>query len=112
MRIIHFSDFHLDNDQIKRCNGLINRMIQALQQIHQEKAIDVIVFSGDLIDRAGYNFSEPKLMNGFEKFEKIVIKPITTALELPANRFIFTLGNHDVDQHQKPKMKRINLRRY
>lgn len=98
MRIIHFSDFHLDFDQIIRCRDLVDRMILALQQIHQEKAIDVIVFSGDLIDRAGCNFSVPKMKNGFEKFEEIVIKPITTALGLPANRFIFTLGNHDVDQ--------------
>ena len=48
MRIIHFSDFHLDYEQITRCENLIDRMIHALQQVHQEKAIDVIVFSGDL----------------------------------------------------------------
>ena len=75
MRIIHFSDFHLDFDQITRCVDLVNRMIQALQQVHQEKAIDVIVFSGDLIDRAGCNFSVPKMKTGFEMFEEIVIKP-------------------------------------
>ena len=106
MRIIHFSDFHLDFDQIIRCRDLVDRMIQALQQVHQEKAIDVIVFSGDLIDRAGCNFSVPKMKNGFEKFEEIVIKPIMTSLWLPANRFIFTLGNHDVDQ--KADTKRAN----
>ena len=109
MRIIHFSDFHLDNDQITRCTDLVNRMIQALQQIHQEKAIDVIVFSGDLIDRAGCNFSMPKMKNGFEKFEEIVIKQITTALELPANRFIFTLGNHDVNQEVDTKRANTTL---
>ena len=31
MRIIHFSDFHLDFDQITRCVDLVNRMIQAFQ---------------------------------------------------------------------------------
>lgn len=109
MRIIHFSDFHLDFDQITRCVDLVNRMIQALQQVHQEKAIDVIVFSGDLIDRAGCNFSAPKMKTGFEKFEEIVIKPITTALGLPANRFIFTLGNHDVDREAETKRANTNL---
>ena len=109
MRIIHFSDFHLDFDQITRCVDLVNRMIQALQQVHQEKAIDVIVFSGDLIDRAGCNFSVPKMKTGFEKFEEIVIKPITTALGLPANRFIFTLGNHDVDREAETKRANTNL---
>ena len=109
MRIIHFSDFHLDNDQITRCMDLVERMILALQQIHKEKAIDVIVFSGDLIDRAGCNFLEPKMKNGFEKFEEVVIKPITTALGLPANRFIFTLGNHDVNQKADKKRANTNL---
>ena len=106
MRIIHFSDFHLDFDQIRQYVDLVDRMIQALKLVHQEKAIDVIVFSGDLIERAGCNFPVPKMKNGFEKFEEIVIKPITTALGLPANRFIFTLDNHDVDQ--KADKKRAN----
>ena len=109
MRIIHFSDFHLDFDQIRRCGDLVDRMILALKQVHQEKAIDVIVFSGDLIDRAGYNFSAPKMKNGFEKFEEIVIKSITTALGLPANRFIFTLGNHDVDREAENKRANTTL---
>lgn len=106
MRIIHFSDFHLDFDQIKRCEDLVRRMIQALKQVHQEKAIDVIVFSGDLINQAGCNFPAPKMKNGFEKFEEVVINPITSALGLAKNRFIFTLGNHDVDQ--KADAKRAN----
>lgn len=106
MRIIHFSDFHLDFDQIKRCEDLVSRMIQALKQVNQEKTIDVIVFSGDLIDRAGCNFPAPKMRNGFEKFEEVVINPITSALRLAKNRFIFTLGNHDVDQ--KAEAKRAN----
>ena len=106
MRIIHFSDFHLDYDQIKRSEDLVGKMIQALQLVHQEKAIDLIVFSGDLIDRAGCHFSVPKMKNGFEKFEEVVINSITSALGLAKNRFIFTLGNHDVDQ--KAETKRAN----
>ena len=109
MRIIHFSDFHLDFDQIKRSEDLVDRMIQSLKHLHQEKAIDVIVFSGDLIDRAGCNFPTPKMKNGFEKFEEIVITPIITALDIPANRFIFTLGNHDVDQKAEAKRSNTNL---
>lgn len=108
MRIIHFSDFHLDFEQIKRCENLVSTLIKSLVHLHQEKAIDVVIFSGDLIDRAGASFPEPKMRNGFEKFEKLVIDPITTALELPKNRFIFTLGNHDVDQ--KAEIKSVNTK--
>lgn len=110
MRIIHFSDFHLDYDQIKRSKDLVSRMIQALKQVNQEKAIDVIVFSGDLIDRAGCNFPEPKMRNGFKQFEEIVIKPITTALKLPANRFVFAPGNHDVDQEAETEEEENKLK--
>lgn len=55
MRIIHFSDFHLDFDQIRRCKDLVNRMNKCLHEIHKMKAIDVILYSGDLIDRACNN---------------------------------------------------------
>ena len=103
MRIIHFSDFHLDYEQIQRSKDLVSRLIKTLVQVHQDKAIDVIVFSGDLIDRAGRNFPAPKMKNGFEKFEEIVIHPIISTLGLPTNRFIFTLGNHDVDQKADDK---------
>lgn len=106
MRIIHFSDFHLDFDQIKRSEDLVGKLLQAMQQVHKEKAIDVIVFSGDLLDRAGYHFPVPKMKNGFEKFEEVVINPIANALGLAKNRFVFTPGNHDVDQ--KADTKRAN----
>ena len=111
MRIIHFSDFHLDYEQITRCENLIDRMIHALQQVHQEKAIDVIVFSGDLIDRAGCNFPAPKMRNGFEEFEKVVVDPIVSALGLAKNRFVFTLGNHDVDQKADTQRKNTALKK-
>ena len=106
MRIIHLSDFHLDCDQIKRCEDLVKNLIDALTKVHQEKTIDVVVFSGDLIDRAGCNFPSPKMQNGFEKFEEIVINPIASALGLEKNKFVFTPGNHDVDQ--KADVKRVN----
>lgn len=106
MRIVHFSDFHLDYDQIKRSEDLVSNMIEALIPVHQDKHIDVVVFSGDLIDRAGCNFPSPKMKSGFEKFEEIVVNPITRALGIGKNRFIFTLGNHDVDQ--KAETKRVN----
>ena len=106
MRIIHLSDFHLDYDQIRRCEDLVGNLIEALTQVHQDKPIDVVVFSGDLIDCAGCNFPEPKMKNGFDKFEETVINPITKAIGLEKNRFVFTLGNHDIDQ--KADVKRVN----
>lgn len=98
MRIIHFSDFHLDADHLERAESVINNMISSLKDIHQEKPINLIIFSGDLIDKAGKGFPNPQMAKAFKKFSEIVIEPITSALGLAKNRFVFTLGNHDLDQ--------------
>ena len=98
MRIIHFSDFHLQGDQIERANTIVNRMLEAIVPIHHQKPIDLIVFSGDLIDRAGNDFPEPKMTNAFNQFKTTVIDSMIVALGLPQNRFVFSPGNHDVNQ--------------
>lgn len=111
MRIIHFSDFHLDADHLERSESIINNMISALKDIHQEKTIDIIIFSGDLIDKAGKGFPKPKMATGFKKFSEIVIEPITSALGLAKNRFVYTLGNHDVDQEAETSIENAKLTR-
>ena len=73
-------------------------MTEALVGIHKERPIDLILFSGDLIDKAGKSFGESKMQAAFQSFQDIVIIPITEALGLPPYRFIFTLGNHEVDR--------------
>lgn len=98
MRIIHFSDFHLDKGQMERSKTIVTRMTEALVGIHKERPIDLILFSGDLIDKAGKSFGESKMQAAFQSFQDIVIIPITEALGLPPYRFIFTLGNHEVDR--------------
>lgn len=98
MRIIHFSDFHLDKNQMERSKTIVTRMTEALVGIHKEIPIGLILFSGDLIDKAGKSFGESKMQAAFQSFQDIVIIPITKALDLPPYRFIFTLGNHEVDR--------------
>lgn len=97
MRIVHFSDFHLGKAQAKRAEAIVRRLIDTLKGVNQKKPIDLILFSGDLIDKAGKSFGESGMQTAFQAFQDIVIVPITTALSLPLNRFIFTLGNHDID---------------
>ena len=98
MRIIHFSDFHLRADHIDRAESIVNRLKTALVAIQKERKIDLIIFTGDMIDKAGKDFSEPKISTALAAFEQMVIKPLTEALGLSANRFIFTMGNHEVDR--------------
>lgn len=103
MRIIHFSDFHLQGNQINRAETIVERMLDAIKPLHQQKPVDLIVFSGDLIDKAGEEFDAPKMDNGFNQFKATVIDRMVGDLNLPANRFIFAPGNHDVNQKAEIK---------
>ena len=73
MRIIHFSDFHLRADQLERAESIVKRLKEALRTINTERQIDLIIFSGDMIDKAGKDFSDPKMLCAFEMFKKMVI---------------------------------------
>ena len=58
MRILHFSDFHLrPNGQGKRSMDIFNRMMEKLQEINLEENIDLVIFSGDMIDKGGKDFN-------------------------------------------------------
>lgn len=97
MRILHFSDFHLCLSQRSRAIGLVNRMIDTLLPINSEQKIDLIIFSGDLVDQGGKEYAS--LTDAFEDFRKVVIDPICEALNLEKGRFVFSPGNHDINQN-------------
>lgn len=96
MRILHFSDFHLNGDQIAKAKAILGYMMDALKLVKQKQKVDLVLFSGDMLDQGGKGFKD--LSVGFEKFHEIVITPLMKCLELPESRFIFTPGNHDIDR--------------
>ncbi|MBE4906948.1 metallophosphoesterase [Bacillus luteolus] len=99
LRIVHFSDLHLDSNEIEDVkNFIVNPMIKDLKNYNEQKEIDLIVFSGDLIDKGGRSFGND-ISLGFMNFEEIVIQPILNALNLSKDRFFFTIGNHDIDRN-------------
>lgn len=108
MRIVHLSDIHLSKsnfDELKNtyCEALINDLIS----FHEEKKIDIIVITGDLVDKGGGSLYD---IDGFEDksiytspysiFEKVFINPIIDALGFSKNNFLFVPGNHDVDESE------------
>ena len=93
MRIIHFSDFHLSKASVGNSRALMNRMIQALERVHQESRIDLVIFSGDLINKGGEG--EP-ISKVFNLFNTEVIDRFETELGIPKNHFLFVAGNHDM----------------
>lgn len=98
MRIIHFSDFHLRPDHSKRAESILKSFLDALSEINNEHKIDLVIFTGDMIDKAGEKFNVPKITTALTSFEQLVIKPLIEKIGIHANRFIFTMGNHEVDR--------------
>lgn len=105
MRILHFSDFHLrPNGLGKRSMDIFHRMMDKLQEINQEENIDLVIFSGDMIDKGGKNFTVP-LYRCFQDFEKNIIEPLVKSLNIGYHQFLFVPGNHEVDRIRKDKNK-------
>lgn len=98
MRILHFSDFHLDGKHIDESKSVLGYMMEALTEISKEQKIDLVLFSGDMLVQGGLGFNQD-LKQGFEKFHEVVITPLMDSLGLPESRFIFTPGNHDIDRN-------------
>lgn len=98
LRILHLSDFHLTYSSLDDFSSrILKPLIKDLKKHETEKKIDIIAFTGDLVDRGGTSF--PKgISEGFVAFEDKVINPIINAFDLPRERFIFVPGNHDIDR--------------
>lgn len=105
MRIIHFSDFHLrPNNGIAKSQQLLNNMLTSLDAVHAEKSIDLVIFSGDMIDRGGEGFTSMSI--AFGNFMNLIIKKITDRYNLDKSHFLFVPGNHDVERNlDKPYME-------
>lgn len=97
IRILHFSDFHLNGDKIEDAQHVLNNMLKSLQHINTERQIDLVIFTGDMLEQGGEGYNHD-LGKGFADFQSKVINPILSVLNLSQERFIFTLGNHDVNR--------------
>ena len=47
IRILHFSDFHLNGNKINEAQHVLNNMINSLKKINEEKQIDLVIFLRD-----------------------------------------------------------------
>ncbi|GAB6909384.1 hypothetical protein JCM12296A_52280 [Desulfosarcina cetonica] len=109
LRIAHLSDFHLSSDNLFDAeNFTIRALIKDLEEIHSVKQIDLIVFSGDLIDKGGESFENSADL-AFLTFEEKIIKPILECLNLGSDRFLFCPGNHDIVRSEDEKYEEDGL---
>lgn len=97
IRVAHLSDFHLKKETLfDNYKEFITPFLEDIKSLHEEKPIDLVILSGDLLDKGGNSFDSAK--NGFEVFMNQIITPILSELNLESNRLILTAGNHDVDR--------------
>lgn len=82
-------------------------MQKCLEDICKSKKIDLVLFSGDILDKGGASFGS--VTTGLSAFVDIVIKPITGTIDLPMYCFIFSPGNHDIDRNTDSRRMEDNL---
>ncbi|MCL9803888.1 metallophosphoesterase [Flavobacterium amniphilum] len=108
MRIVHLSDIHLSKDNYQDFeNYYKDALIGDLVDFNKAKKIDVIVITGDLVDKGGESLFEIDDFQDktdypcpYKIFEEAFIAPIVTALNLSRENFLFVPGNHDVDESE------------
>lgn len=67
IRILHFSDFHLNGEKIKDAKHVLDYMLRCLEGINREKQIDLVIFTGDMLEQGGVGYDN-NLKQGFEAF--------------------------------------------
>ncbi|MDM1059751.1 metallophosphoesterase [Myroides odoratimimus] len=97
IRILHLTDFHLDKRTLEDWNKFYKEaFFNKIDELQAVKKIDLVVFTGDMIDKAGKDFGSVK--EGLESFNFNIIQPILEKLELDITRFIICPGNHDINR--------------
>lgn len=87
VRILHFSDFHIKKDSMAEFENAAKKMAESIN----DKSIDFIVFSGDLVFK-DYGFDT------FKKVYDILFKPILKTCGLSEDKLLIVPGNHDMDR--------------
>ncbi|PEZ61080.1 metallophosphoesterase [Bacillus cereus] len=109
MRAIHLSDFHISKgDLIELKTYILKPLVKDLKELHSQKPIDFIFFTGDLIDKGGYGFES--IEEAFKTFEVEVIDYLTQELGIHKERFIINPGNHDILRSADNKFQEMGLK--
>jgi predicted phosphodiesterase len=88
MRILHLTDLHYVTGSPFQV-AIINALLDDLKKEVAADAVDLVVFSGDLVN----NPDEPDV---YAHFEKNFLEPLLSTLGLKPTDVVFCPGNHDV----------------
>lgn len=96
LNILHISDVHIQKKDAIEIQEIVKKLIADVKHIQKEKeiSIDLICFTGDLIQRGD---KAEKDENQWQLSEDILINPLLSELNLSQEDFVFIPGNHEVD---------------
>jgi 3',5'-cyclic AMP phosphodiesterase CpdA len=106
IRILHISDFHLNGKYVDDAKTLLQNMLDAIENANLQ--IDLVIFSGDMIDKGGKDFSGG-ITEALNTFKTEIIDEICSKLKLTIERFVFTPGNHDVNTKKANELTDIGI---
>lgn len=96
LNILHISDAHIHLAAQEEVTEIVAKLINDVLKVQKEQdiKIDLVCFTGDLIQRGDKAKSDE---NQMEIAEEILINPVLAGLGLEKNKFIIVPGNHEVD---------------
>jgi predicted MPP superfamily phosphohydrolase len=106
MRIIQLSDIHLCKDNLEDLkNYYLEALINDLCSFHNHVPIDVILFTGDLVDKGGESLGK----DPYDVFYNALIVPLLKSLNLRRENVLILPGNHDVNRKEIEDYNELGL---
>lgn len=103
MRILHLSDLHLDQNKNYEFNEFLKpALLQDVEEHHNFRKIDLVIISGDIVNQGGKSFGD--ITKGFRFFVDNFINDLNSILKLDIEKFILTIGNHDIEREKDDEM--------
>ncbi|WP_025142204.1 metallophosphoesterase [Pedobacter jeongneungensis] len=100
MKIIQLSDIHLSNSNLTNLqNYFMEALLSDLKAEHLKKPIDVIIFTGDLVDKGGDSLGT----DPYQIFEQEVISRLALGLGISNSQILMIPGNHDIERQKVEK---------
>ena len=97
LTILHLSDLHFEPSKIHDVKIVRKALFEDLEAFKTQGVVpNIVVFSGDLIKKGDFGYSEER--NDFEKVQQAFIEPLLELLELDIDHFFICPGNHDIQR--------------
>lgn len=99
MRLVQLSDIHLSKDNLDSLKDYyMESLLEDLLKFHNETPIDLILITGDLVDKGGESFGQE--INPYQIFRIEVIDKIISTLDINVEQILMIPGNHDIQRSQ------------